>query len=109
MNKILILVIALLAAPKSVIALPTAVNAEKKDNLAWDRVTANFYLMGGLMSTCLAHKEGYISDIEKEDLMRFNMKMHRELHPKGGFYISDQVDKFKKVRINFPDCYRELK
>jgi len=109
MNKILILVIALLAAPKSVIALPTAVNAEKKDNLAWDRVTANFYLMGGLMTTCFAHKEGYISDIEKEDLMRFNIKMHRELHPMGGFYVSDQVDKFKKVRINFPDCYRELK
>ena len=30
MNKILILVIALLAAPKSVIALPTAVNTEKE-------------------------------------------------------------------------------
>ena len=99
------LLIPLLAA----IALPTAVNAEKKDNLAWDRVTANFYLMGGLMTTCFAHKEGYISDIEKEDLMRFNIKMHRELHPMGGFYISDQVDKFKKVRKAFPDCYRELK
>ena len=49
MNKFLVLGIALLAATKSVIALPTAVNAEKKDNLAWDRVTANFYLMGGLM------------------------------------------------------------
>ena len=99
------LLLPLLAA----IALPTAVNAEKKDNLAWDRVTANFYLMGGLMTTCFAHKEGYISDIEKEDLMRFNIKMHRELHPMGGFYVSDQVDKFKKVRKAFPDCYRELK
>ena len=47
--------------------LTTTVNADKKDNLSWDRVTANFYLMGGLMSTCVAHKEVYISDIEKED------------------------------------------
>ena len=86
----------------SALIFPTSVNAEKKDNLAWDRVTANFYLMGGLMSTCLAHKEGYISDIEKEDLMRFNIKMHRELHPKSGFYISDQVDKFKKSQNKFP-------
>ena len=89
--------------------LPVAVYSENNKDQAWDRVSANFYLMGGLMSTCLAHKEGYISDIEKEDLMRFNIKMHRELHPKSGFYISDQVDKFKKVRKNFPDCYRELK
>ena len=36
------LLLPLLAA----LALPTAVSAEKKDNLAWDRVTANFYLMG---------------------------------------------------------------
>ena len=109
MNKILILVIALLAAPKSVIALPTSVNAEKKEDPAWNRVTANFYLMGGLMTTCFAHKEGYISDMEKEDLMRFNIGMHRELHEVGEFYVSDQVDKFKKVRKAFPDCYRELK
>ena len=99
------LLLPLLAA----LALPTAVNAEKKDNLAWDRVTANFYLMGGLMTTCFAHKSGLISDIEKEDLMRFNIGMHRELHPKSGFYVSDQVDKFKKVRKAFPECYRELK
>ena len=57
MNKILIL-IALLAAPKSVIALPNAVNAEKKEDPAWNRVTANFYLMGALMTTCFAYKEG---------------------------------------------------
>ena len=90
-------------------AHPVSANPEKKDNLAWDRVTANFYLMGGLMTTCFAHKSGLISDIEKEDLMRFNIGMHRELHPKSGFYVSDQVDKFKKVRKAFPDCYRELK
>ena len=99
----------LLSALLFSLALPVSANPKTKEDQAWDRVTANFYLMGGLMSTCLAHKEGYISDIEKEDLMRFNIKMHRELHPKSGFYISDQVDKFKKVRKNFPDCYRELK
>tara|TARA_B100001121_G_scaffold290828_1_gene291050 strand:+ start:246 stop:368 length:123 start_codon:yes stop_codon:yes gene_type:complete len=27
-------------------AHPVSANPEKKDNLAWDRVTANFYLMG---------------------------------------------------------------
>ena len=90
-------------------AHPVSANPEKKDNLAWDRVTANFYLMGGLMTTCFAHKEGYISDIEKEDLMRFNIKMHRELHEVSEYYIVDQVDKFKKVRKAFPDCYREVK
>ena len=91
------------------IALPFTVNAENKEDPAWNRVTANFYLMGGLMTTCFAHKNGLISDFEKEDLMRFNMKMHRELHEVDEFYVSDQVDKFKKVRKAFPDCYRELK
>ncbi len=89
--------------------LPLEANAENKEDPAWNRVTANFYLMGGLMTTCFAHKEGYISDIEKEDLMLFNIGMHRELHEVGEFYVSDQVDKFKKVRKAFPDCYRELK
>ena len=89
MNKILILVIALLAAPKSVIALPTAVNAEKKEDPAWNRVTANFYIMGGLMTTCFVHKEAYISDIEKEDLMHFIIGMHQELYKVGEFNVSD--------------------
>ena len=61
------------------------------------------------MTTCFAHKSDLISDIEKEDLMRFNIGIHWELHPKSGFYVSDQVDKFKKVRKAFPECYRELK
>ena len=91
------------------LALPVGANTENKEDPAWNRVTANFYLMGGLMTTCFAHKNGLISDIEKEDLMRFNMKMHRELHEVDAFYVSDQVDKFKKVRKAFPDCYRELK
>ena len=91
------------------IALPFTVNAENKEDPAWNRVTANFYLMGGLMTTCFAYKNGLISAVEKEDLMRFNMKMHRELHEVDEFYVSDQVDKFKKVRKAFPDCYRELK
>ena len=73
--------------------LPLEANTENKEDPAWNRVTANFYLMGGLMTTCFAHKEGYISDIEKEDLMRFNIGMHRELHEVGEFYVSDQVDK----------------
>ena len=89
--------------------IPNAVYSENNKNDAWNRATANFYLMGGLMTTCFAHKNGLISAVEKEDLMRFNIKMLRELHEISEYYIVDQVDKFKKVRKAFPDCYREVK
>ncbi len=91
------------------LSFPVSANTEQKENPAWNRATANFYFMGGLMTTCFAHKNGWISDVEKEDLMLFNIGMHRELHEVSKFYVSDQVDKFKKVRKAFPDCYRELK
>ena len=41
------------------------------------------------MTTCFAHKNGLISAVEKEDLMRFNIKMHRELHEVSEYYIVD--------------------
>ena len=54
--------------------LPLEANAENKEDPAWNRVTANFYLMGGLMTTCFAHKNGLISDIEKEDLIEIQYR-----------------------------------
>ena len=45
--------------------------------------------MGGLMTTCFVHKEAYISDIEKEDLMHFIIGMHQELYKVGEFNVSD--------------------